>query len=126
MVNKTQRRRLERAGWKVGTVGQLLDLSPADEALIETKLRLGDAVRTLRKRNRLSQAALAKLIGSSQPRVAKLENRHPEISLDLQIKAIFAARPAARRELGALISKWCGRRRPRAAARIPQLRKLAK
>jgi predicted XRE-type DNA-binding protein len=125
-VNKTQKRRLERAGWKVGTAAQLLDLSPAEEALIETKLRLGDAVRTLRKRNRLSQVALAKLIGSSQPRVAKLENRHPEISLDLQIKAIFAARPAARRELGALISKWCGRRRPRSAARSPRLRKLAR
>ena len=125
-MNKTQRRRLERAGWKVGTVAQLLDLSPAEEALIETKLRLGDAVRTLRMRNRLSQTALAKLIGSSQPRVAKLENRHPEISLDLQIKAIFAARPAARRELGALISKWCGRRRPRSAAGTPQPRKLAR
>jgi len=125
-VNKTQRRRLERAGWKVGTVAQLLDLSPAEEALIETKLRLGDAVRRLRMRNRLSQTALAKLIGSSQPRVAKLENRHPEISLDLQIKAIFAARPAARRELGALISKWSGRRRPgsrvRGIARRPRAR----
>jgi hypothetical protein len=58
--------------------------------------------------------------------VAKLENRDPEVSLDLQIKAIFAARPAARRELSALISKWC-RHRPRAALKErPPLRKVAR
>jgi predicted XRE-type DNA-binding protein len=126
IVNKAQKERFERAGWKIGTVAQLLELTPAEAALIETKLRLGDAVRLLRRRNRLSQAALAKLIGSSQPRVAKLENRDPEVSLDLQMKAIFAARPAARRELGALISKW-SRHRPRSVlGRRPPLRKLAR
>lgn len=124
-MNKTQAQRFERAGWKIGTAGQLLELTAAEQALIEMKLRLGDAVRALRTRNRLSQSALARLIGSSQPRVAKLENRHPEISLDMQMKAIFAARPAARRELGALISRW-SRHRPRATVKHRPLRKAAR
>jgi transcriptional regulator with XRE-family HTH domain len=72
----------------------------------------GDAVRVLRQRKHLSQAGLAKLIGSSQSRVAKLENRDPEVSLDLQMKAIFAANPDARRDFQGLIKKWSvGRRR---------------
>jgi len=70
------------------------------------KLRLGGLVRALRERSHLSQAALAKRIGSSQPRVAKIESHDPEVSLDLQMKAIFASRPSASRELAALIRKW--------------------
>jgi len=89
-----------------GTVGEFFDLTPAEEALIETKLRLGGVVRALRERSHLSQAALAKRIGSSQPRVAKIENHDPEVSLELQMKAIFASRPSASRELAALIKRW--------------------
>jgi transcriptional regulator with XRE-family HTH domain len=105
-MNKAQRERFQRAGWKVGTVGEFFDLTPAEEALIETKLRLGGLVRALRERSHLSQADLAKRIGSSQPRVAKIENHDPEVSLDLQMKAIFASRPSASRELATLIKKW--------------------
>jgi len=60
--------------------------TPVEEDLIETKLRLGGLVRALRERSHLSQAALAKRIGSSQPRVAKIESHDPEVSLDLQMK----------------------------------------
>jgi len=105
-MNRAQKERFERAGWKVGTASELLGLTEAEEALVETKLKLGAVVRTLRQRRRLSQAALAKLIGSSQPRVARLENRDPEVSLDLQMKAIFAANPRARRDFQGLIKKW--------------------
>lgn len=105
-MNRTQRERFERAGWKVGTVGEFLKLTPAEEDLIETKLRLGGLVRALRERSHLSQADLAKRIGSSQPRVAKIESHDPEVSLDLQMKAIFASRASASRELAALIRKW--------------------
>lgn len=116
-MNRAQKERFERAGWKVGTASELLGLTEAEEALVEAKLRLGAAVRTLRLRSHLSQAALAKLMGSSQPRVAKLENRDPEVSLDLQIKAIFAANPGARRDFQGLIKKWGTAQRARPAVR---------
>ena len=115
-MNRAQKERFERAGWRVGRAGELLGLNEAEEALVEAKLRLGDAVRTLRQRKHLSQSALAKLIGSSQSRVAKLENRDPEVSLDLQMKAIFAASPGARRDFQVLIKKWSiGRQRAQPA-----------
>jgi DNA-binding XRE family transcriptional regulator len=115
-MNKAQKERFERGGWKVGTAREFLGLSEAEEALVEAKLKLGTVVRTLRKRKHLSQAALAKLIGSSQPRIAKLENRDPEVSLDLQMKAIFAADPSARRDFQGLIRKWSTAHRVRPAA----------
>lgn len=115
-MNKAQKERFERAGWKVGTASDLLGMTEAEEALVEAKLKLGAVVRTLRQRKHLSQAALAKLIGSSQPRVAKLENRDPEVSLDLQMKAVFAANPAARRDFQGLIKKWSAGQRARPAA----------
>jgi hypothetical protein len=49
------------------------------------------------------------LMGSSQPRVAKLENRDPEVSLDLQMKAVFAASAEAHREFQGLVKKWSTR-----------------
>ena len=114
-MNKAQKERFERAGWKIGTASELLGLTAAEDALVEAKLELGAVIRTLRLRSHLSQSALAKLIGSSQPRVAKLENRDPEVSLDLQMKAIFAASPGARRDFQGLIKKWGTERRARPA-----------
>jgi transcriptional regulator with XRE-family HTH domain len=116
-MKKAHKERLERAGWKVGTASELLGLTEAEEALVEAKLRLGDVVRTLRQEKHLSQAELAKLMGSSQSRVAKVENRDPEVSLELQMKAVFAASPSARREFEGLIRKWSLRRRSTSVAR---------
>jgi len=105
-MSKSYRERLEKAGWKVGSAAEFLELSEVEAALVEAKLALGDAVRALRQRGRLSQQALAKRMGSSQSRVAKVENHDPEVSLDLQLRAIFAAHPAAQRDFRRLIQKW--------------------
>jgi DNA-binding transcriptional regulator YiaG len=105
-MSKPHRERLEKAGWKVGTAAEFLELSDVEAALVEAKLALGDAVRALRQRGRLSQQDLAKRMGSSQSRVAKVENHDPEVSLDLQLRAIFAAHPAAQRDFRRLVRKW--------------------
>lgn len=109
-MKKAQKQKFERAGWKIGTTSELLGLTEAEEALVEAKLRLGDVVRSLRQEKDLSQAELATLMGSSQSRVAKVENRDPEVSLELQMKAVFAASPSARRDFEGLIRKWSVRR----------------
>jgi hypothetical protein len=59
-MNKEERERFRKGGWKVGTVSDLFDLTQAEEALIEAKLKLGGIVRALGQRSRLSQAELAK------------------------------------------------------------------
>ena len=118
-MNKTQKARFAKAGWKLGTAADFLGLSDAEAALVEAKFQLGDVVRAVRQRRHLSQAALAKLMGSSQSRVAKVENRDTEVSLDLQLRAIFAANPEASADFQRLIRKWSrdGQRPEAAAAR---------
>jgi DNA-binding XRE family transcriptional regulator len=112
-MNKAQRERLEKSGWKVGGVGEFLGLSPEEEAFVEVKVLLGQAVRSLRQSIGLTQIELAKRVGSSQPRIARLESRGYEDTLDLQMKVIFAARPKAMKEFKILVKKW-GATRPAA------------
>ncbi|MDR3708143.1 MAG: helix-turn-helix transcriptional regulator [Capsulimonadaceae bacterium] len=47
-------------------------------------------LRRRREAQRVSQIALAKRIGSSQSRVAKMEAGDPSVSMELLVRAIFA------------------------------------
>lgn len=118
-MKRAQKDEFEKAGWKLGTARELLGMTKPEEALVEAKLQLGDAVRALRTHNKLSQAALAKRMGSSQPRVAKVENRDPEVSMDLLMKAVFAASPEARRDFHVLLKKWVRSSVPKMSAAVP-------
>ena len=62
-MDRMRRKRLVRAGWKLGTGDQFLGLSHLESGLVTTKLALGDAVRSLRQRRGLSQEALAERMG---------------------------------------------------------------
>ena len=102
-MRKTKKERLEKKGWKVGTAEEFLDLSPEEFAYIEMKLRLSENLRRRRKRRRLSQVQLAKLIKSSQSRVAKMEGGDPSVSIDLLIRSLLAL-GASDRELARVIA----------------------
>jgi DNA-binding XRE family transcriptional regulator len=90
-MKKEAKKRLEDAGWAVGNASDFLGLSPAEAALVDIRLALGDEVRASRKRTHLTQQGLAKLIGSSQSRVAKIETGDTTVTIDLQLKALLAA-----------------------------------
>ena len=102
-MRKTKKDRLEKQGWKIGSVDEFLDLSPEESAYIEMKLRLSETLRRRRKRRKLSQVEFAKLIKSSQSRVAKMEGGDPSVSLDLLIRSLLAL-GASNRELARAIS----------------------
>jgi len=102
-MRKAKKQRLEKKGFRVGTVAEFLELSPEESTYIEMKLRLGESLRQRRKRRRLSQVELAKLIQSSQSRVAKMEGGDPSVSLDLLIRSLLAL-GASNRELARVIS----------------------
>lgn len=89
-MNPEKRARLEKAGWKVGSPAELLGLSSAEAAYVELRLRLSDAVRGLRREKKLSQTALAGMMGSSQSRMAKLEAADETVSLDLMVRSLLA------------------------------------
>ena len=97
-----KRKRLEQAGWKVGSTQEFLGLSDEEMAVIELKLVLRDQFRERRRRLRLSQQAVAKRLGSSQSRVAKMEAGDPAVSLDLLVQGLLAA-GATRREIAAAL-----------------------
>jgi len=101
-MKKDKRARLGRAGWKVGTVRELLGLSRAEEALVELKLILSRGLRERRARRRLTQAQLARLLKSSQSRVAKMEAGDPSVSIDLLIRSLLAM-GTTQRELAQVI-----------------------
>ena len=69
-----------------------MKLSPEEAAFVELKLRLSESLRRRRQSKKLSQAALAKKIRSSQSRVAKMEAGDPSVSLDLLIRALLVIR----------------------------------
>jgi hypothetical protein len=60
-MNEAKRKRLEAAGWKVGTVGEFLELAPEESAMVEIKLALARELHERRRKKRLSQAYLALL-----------------------------------------------------------------
>lgn len=87
-MEKHKQRKLEAKGWRVGSTAEFLGLSSEEAALVEMKLRLSQAVRDRRTSLHLSQVALAKRLGSSQSRVAKMEAGDRSVSIDLLIKAL--------------------------------------
>ena len=89
-MNKTKRAALAKAGWQLGSAADFLELSAEETAFLETKLALSESLRTRRTAQRLSQAALAKRLKSSQSRVAKMEAADPTVSVDLLLRGLFA------------------------------------
>ena len=90
-MDAEKRERLEKAGFRVGTVAEFLGLTQAQSDLIEIKLAFTDALKRQRIASGLSQSELAEKIGSSQSRIAKMEAGDPHVSLDLMIRALLAA-----------------------------------
>ena len=89
-MDKTKRKKLEAAGWKIGSAEEFLGLGQEEAAFVEVKLTLSEELRELRAKRGLSQVELAKRLGSSQSRVAKMEGSDPTVSIDLLIKGLLA------------------------------------
>jgi DNA-binding XRE family transcriptional regulator len=89
-VKPQLKRRLTSAGWKVGSREEFLGLSPEEARLVELRLILSEFLRRHRVKHRLTQEALAKRLGSSQSRVAKLEAGAQGATLDLLFRALYA------------------------------------
>lgn len=89
-MDQEKRERLERAGWRVGTVQEFLNLSDDEALFVELKLALRNALKDRRNGQGLTQTELAKRMGSSQSRVAKMEAGDPSVSLDLLVRALLA------------------------------------
>ena len=102
-MRRTKRARLAGAGWKVGTTKDFLGLSEEESAFIELKIALASGLRKQRERLGLTQAEVARLVESSQSRVAKMEAGDPSVSLDLLVRSLLAL-GASRADLARMIA----------------------
>lgn len=89
-MKAAKRKKLEANGWKVGDAADFLGLSEEEAAYVDIKLRFCNSLKALRKERRLTQIQLADYLGTSQSRVAKMENGDPSVSIDLLVKSLLA------------------------------------
>lgn len=89
-MDRKKKKALEEKGYKVGSVNEFLGLSDEEAAYIELKLALGQALSKRRKEYKITQTQLAKKLGSSQSRIAKMEKGDPTVSLDLLVKSLLS------------------------------------
>ena len=102
-MNANKRKKLEAAGWSVGSTTDFLKLTEAEETVVEMRLALALALRTRRVESHFTQAELAKRIGSSQSRVGKMEAAAPDVSLELLVKSLVSL-GVTRSEIGKMIA----------------------
>ena len=88
-MDKATKKRLEAAGWKTGSAQDFLELTDAEAAFVDMKLALAAELRSRRLERHLNQTQVARLIGSSQSRVAKMEAADPSVSVDLLIRSLL-------------------------------------
>jgi DNA-binding XRE family transcriptional regulator len=101
-VKAEKRKQLESAGWRVGDAKDFLALSDDEAQFVDIKLALARRLRQLREKRQWTQAELAKRVGSSQSRVAKMEAADRTVSVDLLVRSLLAI-GADRKELGRIV-----------------------
>jgi DNA-binding XRE family transcriptional regulator len=102
-MNNNKKKRIENKGWVIGDTKEFLNLSPEEVAYVELKLLLGKNLQNTRRQKNITQEKLAKLIKSSQSRVAKMESGDPSVSLDLLIRSLLTL-GASRKSLSRMMA----------------------
>jgi DNA-binding XRE family transcriptional regulator len=83
------KRRKEKT-WVQTDVQELFDLSAQDLVIVEFRAALALALQRARARLKLTQERAAKVIGTSQAQVARMEAGQSSITIDRLIKALTA------------------------------------
>lgn len=102
-MRKIKRGKLEAKGWQVGSVQDFLGLSDEETAYVELKLALSRSLRQWRTRHGVTQMELARRLGSSQSRIAKMEAADTSVSVDLLVRSLLTV-GATRGDLARAIS----------------------
>ncbi len=89
MMRTSKKQRLEAKGWRIGSTAEFLDLSAEESAYVELKIALSRILQHRRRSKNLTQLQLAKRLGSSQSRIAKMESGDPSVSIDLLVRSLL-------------------------------------
>jgi hypothetical protein len=88
-MDAAKRKRLAKAGFTVGDTKDFLGLTEAESLYVELKVSLAAALRAARTSRRMTQIDAARVLGSSQSRVAKMEAADASVSIDLLVRSLF-------------------------------------
>jgi transcriptional regulator with XRE-family HTH domain len=80
-----------------------LEPTKEEAAFVDLKLALASSLKKRRRSKTWTQTQLANAIGSSEPRVAKMEAADSTVSVDLLIKALLTM-GATRRDLAKVVA----------------------
>ena len=122
-MKASKQKQLEAAGWKVGSASEFLELSDAEEMLVNMKLALAANVKSMRQKKRITQQELAKRIGSSQSRIAKMEVADPSVSMELFVRSLVAL-GASRTQIGKIVGTPVATRRQATGGMQPGVKSL--
>ena len=81
-------KRLQDAGFVPTTITAFLELSPAEEAFVETKVRFTALLKQTRLERGWTQAQLAKELGTRQQMIARAERGGDSITIDFLLRAL--------------------------------------
>jgi len=101
-MDKRKRNKLEEKGFRVGSAAEFLDLTPEEAAYIDIRLDVSALIKSTRNKRVWTQEQLARAMGSSQSRIAKMEAGDPGTSLDLMFRALLHL-GISRQEIGKLL-----------------------
>lgn len=104
MDEKKKKKRLQGAGWSTGDARDFLELSDAEAEFIEMKLALAAKLKARRRARRLNQTQAARIVGSSQSRIAKMEAGDASVSIDLLVKSLLRL-GAKRKDVAEAVAK---------------------
>lgn len=90
-MKKLKKQLLKKQGWSVGSTQKFLGLSKEEGEFIALKVALAAGLKVRRESGQVTQQELARRIGSSQSRVAKMEAGHASVTADLLIRSLLAS-----------------------------------
>jgi transcriptional regulator with XRE-family HTH domain len=89
-MDKAKLVKLQERGWKIGDASDFLELSSEESAYVELKVSLSRYLQKKRQTRGMTQETLARIMHSSQSRVAKMEKSDSTVSIDLMIRSLLA------------------------------------
>ena len=113
-MDAKKKRRLEAGGWRVGSVQDFLGLSDAELEIIDMHIRLIDEIKRRLGARSVSQAALAKELGTSPARLSNML-AGKEVSADALVRALLVL-GATTKDVGRVVGGGRAKRARRRAA----------
>jgi len=90
VMDKKKILKLQQRGWEIGNAADFLGLSQEESNYVDLKVSLSQYLQKKRLTRHMTQENLARLIHSSQSRVAKMEKSDSSVSIDLMIRSLLA------------------------------------